>query len=33
MKGNIPYSDCYHVTRNGDVYSKYKGQSYLEENG
>ena len=24
MKGNIPYFDCYHVTRSGDVYSKYK---------
>lgn len=22
MKGNIPYFDCYHVTRSGDVYSK-----------
>ena len=24
MKGNIPYFDYYHVTRSGDVYSKYK---------
>ena len=23
-KGIIPYFDCYHVTRSGDVYSKYK---------
>lgn len=23
MKGNIPDFDCYHVTREGDVYSKY----------
>lgn len=21
MKGNIPYFDCYHVTREGNVYS------------
>lgn len=24
MKGNIPYFDCYHVTREGNVYSKYR---------
>lgn len=30
MKGNIPYFDCYHVTRSGDVYSKYK---YFNERG
>lgn len=24
MKGNIPDFDCYHVTREGDVYSKYR---------
>ena len=29
MKGNIPYFDCYHVTRSGDVYSKYKIKTKL----
>ena len=24
MKGNISYFDCYHVTREGNVYSKYR---------
>ena len=24
MKGNIPDFDCYHVTREGNVYSKYR---------
>lgn len=35
MKGNIPYFDCYHVTRSGDVYSKIKtkllGGKWLRE--
>lgn len=24
MRANIPNFDCYHVTKEGDVYSKYK---------
>lgn len=35
MKGNIPYFDCYHVTRSGDVYSSIKtkllGGKWLRE--
>lgn len=28
MKGNIPDFDCYHVTREGNVYSKYRDSRF-----